>query len=130
MKTSQTFKYISIIALVVLSISSFAQKRVELQSKTVKYESRNPNIKAEANTNDKPQPIARGGCHYQFDNYTGLYIKLYVDGYYKGTIDAWGKASIRVNSGYAKVYLVSVGGTREWNSSGDCNSSPYTFVLR
>ena len=65
-----------------------------------------------------------------FDNYTGLFVKVYVDGNYKGTIDAWGKASITVKSGYNSVYLVSVGGTKEWNASPGSTSGVWTYTLR
>jgi len=133
----QTKHYLQILTMIAIGIfyssASFAQspKTVTLQSTAVeKSRGTNRNIKVDVPTTDVPVAKSRGGgCRYKFDNYTGLFIKVYVDGYYKGTIDPWGTASMTVNSAYTKVYMISAGGTREWSSSGEC-SSLYTYTLR
>ncbi|TCC91564.1 hypothetical protein EZ428_07310 [Pedobacter frigiditerrae] len=117
------------IALIVIMLfvtgNVFAQqtKKVELKSvAAVKTRGANPKIKVEMPTADVLATKARGGCKIIFDNYTGLYIKVYVDGYYKGTISPWGNGTVTTTDGYTSVYLVSAGGTREWNASGDCRT--------
>ncbi|MBB2144614.1 hypothetical protein GM921_03900 [Pedobacter sp. LMG 31464] len=134
MKVKKLIAHSICIVALFIGIDTFAQtnKTVEIKSTAVaKFRGSNPKIKVDMPTNDsKPIVKARGsGCTIQFENYTGLYIKVYVNGYYKGTMDAWGKAKVVTNNGYETVYLVSVGGTREWNTSGDC-SGVYTFVLK
>lgn len=112
--------------------SAFAQKKVDVKSTVaVKTRGANPKIKMDAPTSDaKPVAKARGeSCSVKFDNFTGLYIKIYVDGYYKGTLDAWGAGTVTVAGGYTSIYCVSAGGTREWNASGDCQGG-YTYSLR
>jgi ABC-type phosphate/phosphonate transport system substrate-binding protein len=123
---------IAFMAVAFSSINASAQKKVDVKSTVaVKTRGANPNIKMDAPTTDaKPVAKARGAaCTVKFDNYTGLYIKVYVDGYYKGTLDAWGSGTVTVAGGYTKIYCVSAGGTREWNASGDCQGG-YTYSLR
>lgn len=98
----------------------------------LKSKGSNPKIIVDIPTTDAhPVPKSRGTTTtINFDNYTGLFVKMYVDGNYKGTIDAWGKATITVKSGYTSVYLVSVGGTREWNASPGNTSAVWNYTLR
>jgi hypothetical protein len=118
-------------AVVFSSVDASAQKKVDVAGKTIaKHRGANPNIKKDAPTTDVPVSKPRGAaCSVKFDNYTGLYIKVYVDGYYKGTLDAYGSGSVTVAGGYTKIYCVSAGGTREWNASGNCEGG-YTYSLR
>lgn len=126
---------IAFMAVAFSSTNAFAQKKstvVEVKSTAaVKTRGANPKIKVDAPTSDaKPVTKSRGAdCKVKFDNYTGLYIKVYVDGYYKGTLDAWGAGTVTVGSGYTTIYCVSVGGTREWNASGNCEGN-YTYTLK
>ncbi|RZL35965.1 MAG: hypothetical protein EOO96_07955 [Pedobacter sp.] len=123
---------IAFMAVAFSSTSAFAQKKVDVKSTAVaKSRGANPNIKVDAPTSDaKPVVKSRGTtCSVKFDNFTGLYIKVYVDGYYKGTLDAWGAGTVTVASGYTTIYAVSVGGTREWKASGECSTS-YVYSLR
>jgi uncharacterized protein (UPF0333 family) len=108
-----------------------AKKTVAVAGKAVaKSRGANPNIKMDAPTVDKPVAKNRSAtCAITFDNWTGLYIKIYVDGNYKGTVDAWGKGTVSVGDGYTTVYCVSVGGTREWTAAGDCREA-YTYKLQ
>jgi ABC-type phosphate/phosphonate transport system substrate-binding protein len=123
---------IALFAVAFSATNASAQKKVDVKSTAaVKIRGANPNIKVDASNSDaKPVAKARGAaCTVKFDNYTGLYIKVYVDGYYKGTLDAWGAGTVTVAGGYTKIYCVSAGGTREWNASGDCQGG-YTYSLR
>ncbi|MEZ0609427.1 hypothetical protein ACAW74_12965 [Fibrella sp. WM1] len=118
---------------------SFAQtkkatKKVEVEGKKVaRARGANPNIKMDEPTVDKPVPQpakSRGAaCSIHFDNRTGLYIRLYVDGNYKGTMEPWGDRYVTVGDGYTTIYCVSTGGSREWNASGDCREA-YDYTLR
>jgi hypothetical protein len=121
-----------------LSFSVSAQekpsKSVEVTGKAVpKSRGANPNIKMDIPTVDNPiprPPKSRGDlCTVKFDNWTGLYIKIYVDGNYKGILDPWDKGSVTVGSGYTKIYCVSTGGSREWNADGNCDGG-YTYTLK
>ena len=122
---------IAFMAVAFSSINASAQKKVDVKSTAaVKTRGANPKIKMDAPTTDAPVAKARGAaCTVKFDNYTGLYIKVYVDGNYKGTLDAWGAGTVTVSGGYTTIYCVSVGGTREWNASGNCEGG-YTYSLR
>jgi len=123
---------IAFMAVAFSSMDAAAQKKVDVKSTAVsKSRGANPNIKSEAPTSDaKPVVKARGAdCKVKFDNYTGLYIKIYVDGYYRGTLDAWGDGTVTVSGGYTKIYCISTGGSREWNASGNCEGN-YTYTLR
>lgn len=75
-----------------------------------------PNIKQGQETNDpnatmdappkKGGTTTRGGgyCEVQFDNRTKLYIKLYVDGEYRGTLSPYGDAVVYALAGSTRVY--------------------------
>lgn len=75
-----------------------------------------PNIKDSKETNDpgaqmdappsKGGATTRGGgyCEVQFDNRSRWYIKLFVDGSYRGTLSPFGDAVVFVQSGSTSVY--------------------------
>jgi hypothetical protein len=109
-------------------------KTVEITGQNVpKSRGVNPNIKNDEPTVDKPlaqPPKSRGEyCKVKFDNFTGLYIKIYVDGNFKGTLSPWDDGSVTVYSGYTRIYCVSTGGSREWNASGNCDGE-YVYKLK
>lgn len=119
-----------------LSMSAQAQAKkkvvtVSVKGKAVeKSRGANSNIKMDMPTTDKPVAKSRGAdCSVMFDNYTGLFIKIYVDGSYRGTLDAFGKGSVTVNSGYTTIYCISAGGTREWSADGNCDGT-YSYKLQ
>ena len=89
----------------------------------------NPNIKSDVPTTDVPVAKSRGNCSIYFDNYTGYYIKIFVDGYYKGTLDALGGSWVTVGDGYTTIYCVTAGGTLEWTAKGNCEGE-YHFKLK
>jgi hypothetical protein len=119
------------VSLAFSSTTVFAQKKVEVKSTAaVKSRGANPKIKGDAPTTDVAVAKSRGAaCVVKFDNYTGLYVKVYVDGYYKGTVSPWSDGTVSVGDGYTTIYCVSAGGTREWNASGDCRTS-YVYTLK
>ncbi len=118
---------------------SYAQDRnvVGLKSKDViKTRSLNPNIK-DKNLNDPESNTSsdkKAGnedaqeCKAGFENYTEYLVDIYIDGYYKGTIPAWGKTEVVLSSAYSEVYCISTGQTKEWRTNGDCKGN-YTWKL-
>lgn len=93
---------------------------------------KNPNIKTEAPATDaeitKPG-ATRGSCTVSFSNSTGYYVKIYVDGNYKGTLAPYESGNVTVYSGYTTVYCITTGGTYDWSAQGDC-SGTYVFDIR
>lgn len=135
----KSYLLLAICFLFIVTGSASAQTKpatkVTVTGKTVaKSRGSNPNIKHDEPTVDKPVPEpakSRGAaaCSVHFDNRTGLYIKIYVDGDFKGTLEPWGDGYVTVGSGYTTIYCISTGGSREWSASGDCRTS-YDYTLR
>ncbi|MBC7873753.1 MAG: hypothetical protein H7Y01_07155 [Ferruginibacter sp.] len=90
----------------------------------------NLNIKSEAPVTDVSETQARGGasCSIYFSNYTGYYVNIYVDGYYRGQLAPWGGGTVVVGDGYTSIYCITAGRTLEWSEAGNCFGS-YTFKL-
>jgi hypothetical protein len=128
------------IALCIFATASFSPafagkpaKKMKLNSKTVEStRGANPNIKMDRSATDNPEKQARGNgpnaCDVYFYNHTGYTIDVYVDGYYKGTIAAYGSGVVTVGNGWTNMYCESIGKTKYWSGSGDCNYS-YTWDL-
>jgi hypothetical protein len=117
--------------LLAFSTTSNAQKSIKRDVKASVVESNrgsNPNIKSQAPTSDTEEAKSRGTCSIYFSNYTGYYINIYVDGYYRGQLAPWGGGTVNVGDGYTSIYCLSAGGTREWSDAGNCSGS-YTFRL-
>ena len=118
-----------------LAFSAFAvaQKKNEitLHSRPVDASrgSSNPKIKSEAPAIDKVETKPRGGCTIYFDNYSGLYVKVYIDGKYFSTISPYGDCTVVVADQYTEIYLISTGGTRDWEFSCGCTGRRYTYSL-
>ncbi len=139
MKKIVFFITVVLISLVILKSNVMAQDIkdktiVEISSKDVdpnQTRAMNPNIKIKAPTNDKnpmPASFKKGekegeDCEIIFDNYTGYFIEVYLDGEYKGTIGDWGTLYVTKNAGYTKVYCITTGGTKEWEVKGDCDGN-------
>jgi len=114
------------------------EKIVTVKAKAMeKTKGVNPNIKEAITTVDKEvkAPPDRGGektkgvlCEIKFENWTGYTVEVYVDGYYQGTIGAYGDAVYRGIAGYTTIYCVTVGRTYEWAAKGDC-SEYYIYKL-
>ena len=114
------------------SSASFAQvkKTVKITHQQVDASrGANSNIKSQAPTTDNAEPQARGAgtCKIFFTNYTGYYINLYVDGYYRGQLAPYSSGTVFVANGYTTIYGLSAGGTIEWpTQAGNCRGY-YTY---
>lgn len=116
--------------LLAFSNTTSAQKKVTVKVQSQKVEANrgsNPNVKSEAPTTDEPESKSRGTCMIEFHNYTGYYINLYVDGYYKGQMSPYGKSIVSVGNGYTTIYGISAGGTVEWPAKGGNCNGYYTY---
>jgi hypothetical protein len=120
-----------------------AQERVK---KTIKLENqkdgKKPAIKSDIPTKDveakESRPANKGGvsqrgsgpynCYVTVSNYTGYYVKVYLDGYYYGTVGPYDDIYCTTGNGYTSLYAVTTGGSQWWSGSGDCESD-YTFTL-
>ena len=119
--------------LVSFSNSAAAQKKISHTLKgTAVQTSRgaNTNIVSGAPTTDAPAPQSRGAgaCEIYFVNYTGYYVNIYVDGYYKGQLSPYGSGTVTTGDGYTKIYCLTAGKTIEWSDQGNCYGS-YTYNL-
>ena len=118
---------VAVLATVFLHGSAFSQtkKTINRTVSSKAYEAsrgQDPNIKSAAPTEDKRASQSRGAdaCEIYFDNYSGLYVNVYVDGDFMGTMSPYGSLTVRTG-GYTTIYCVSAGGTRYWSDSGDCS---------
>jgi hypothetical protein len=113
------------------STTASAQKKIEVKVESKAVEANrgaNAHIKSGAPTSDKAESKSRGTCSVYFSNYTGLYVNVYVDGYYKGQLSPYGAGTVSVGDGYTTIYCLSAGGTKEWSASGNCTGA-YTYKL-
>jgi hypothetical protein len=91
----------------------------------------NPDLKDKAACEmpdvEKPNPTQTRGswCTIQFDNWTGYYINIWVDGYYQGQLAPWSEGYVDVIAGWTKVYCETSGGTYYWSSEGSCSGTHY-----
>jgi len=104
-----------------------ARERVDLKAQDVKSRGANPEIKSDRPTTDQAgasRGSGSGTCYVYLHNYTSYSIDIYVDGYWEGTLAAYGDAYVPTGTGYTTMYGASVGRTKEWKFSGaSCNSS-------
>lgn len=110
---------------------------------TTRGEGADSNIKEDKQTNDPnaqtPAPPKKGGpktrgagyCEVRFDNRTNLFIKLYVDGAFKGVLSPYGDAVVYVGAGGTRVYARAEfddGSALYWGPSNyDCYSGQYIY---
>jgi hypothetical protein len=127
---------LSLICFIGASVSMNAQQKIQkvMVAKHVDAakKAKNPNIKAEMPATDveaKKPEINRGSCTVSFSNSTGYYVKIYVDGNYKGTLAPYESGTVTVTSGYTTVYCITTGGTYDWSAQGSCDGS-YSFDIR
>ncbi|MEO6254374.1 MAG: hypothetical protein ABIO79_13760 [Ferruginibacter sp.] len=79
---------------------------------------------------EAPKPDkSRGTCCINFDNWTGYTVYVWVDGVFKGTVNAWQDGGVCVGSGWTKWYARTAGGTYEWSGEGDCQGN-YNLKLK
>jgi hypothetical protein len=118
--------------------NAFAQQKdkkvIDVKSaKVEKSRGENSNIKQARPTTDvaAPQPEKSRGedCTIGFDNYTGYYIDVYVDGIYRGTMAPWeNERRLYLYSGYKSIYCITAGLEYEWKASGTCDGYYYYKV--
>ncbi len=103
-----------------------AQVKVEVKelkaAKAEKTRGENPNIKIAAPTTDTVTEKQKGDCCIKFDNWTGYYIDVYVDGCFQGAIGPWGSSWVYHYS-FSTIYCITRGGTYEWAHSGTCEEN-------
>jgi hypothetical protein len=112
--------------LLAFSTTSSAQKKVavKLEGKAVPANrGANPNIKAGAPTTDTKASKSRSTCSLHFTNNTGYCVNVYVDGYFKGSMTAYGALDVYVDDGYTTYYCITCGQTLDWSGSGNCTSA-------
>jgi len=117
--------------LMIFSSAATAQKKINVKLESSAVDANrgtNPKIKGEAPATDVVASKARGTCSVYFDNYSGLYVKVYVDGYYSGTLSPYGSFIVNVADGYTEIYCISTGGTRDWAATGNCTGK-YIYSL-
>ncbi len=120
-----------VITIFALTASYSQSKNGEVVSKTKVDATRgaNPNIKYDVPTTDVEAPKTsktRGGCTVLFVNNSGYYVKVYVEGYYRGTLSPYESFSV-TSYGYTTIYCITTGGTYDWSAEGNCET--YTFTL-
>ncbi|MEK6324976.1 MAG: hypothetical protein AABN33_25320 [Acidobacteriota bacterium] len=95
------------------------------------------NIKSDSDANDPgkqmPAPGNKGGekskgagdCAVVVDNRTGWYVRIFVDGTYRGTIAPWGDAYCYTGAGSTRLYAVATFTTGERFTWGPGNVNCY-----
>jgi len=113
------------------------------QKVTTRGAEKDPNIISDSPVNDpnakidpppaKGGPVSRGGaaCEVRFDNSTKLFIKVYIDGKYRGTIGPYDDAIGYAIPGETRVYAradFDDGSYVYWGpKTYDCNSGQYIY---
>jgi hypothetical protein len=72
------------------------------------------------------QKKTRGYCYVYFDNYTGYYVDVWVEGLYQGRLAPYANSvriDVYVPGNWTKWYAQSAGGTLYWSNSSYCNDS-------
>lgn len=102
------------------------------------------NIKSDSDANDPgkqmPAPGNKGGekskgagdCAVIVDNRTGWYVRIFVDGTYRGTIAPWGDAYCYTGAGSTRLYAVATftdGGRFTWGPGIVTCYGRYTWQL-
>lgn len=122
-----------VIALLAFTVTN-AQGKKEIPVAKQKVEAtrgENAKIKSDVPSTDveAPKPSkTRGSCTVAFTNNTGYYVKIYIDGNYKGTLSPYESGSVTVYSGYTTIYCITTGGTYDWSAAGNCEGT-YTYNL-
>ncbi|PLW93454.1 MAG: hypothetical protein C0592_06105 [Marinilabiliales bacterium] len=112
-----------------LNVQAQSQKTVIKEE--VSARGNNPDLKQTDICNmpdvERPDPTATRGsyCELTFDNYTGYYINVWVDGEYRGMLDPWGTGYVTVGSGWTTWYCETSGGTYFWQDKGSCNGEQW-----
>lgn len=113
-------------------------KVIELKAQKPTTRGEDPNIKSDKETNDPNSELAapqqkggaktRGGgaCQVRFDNRTRWFVKLYVDGTYRGTISPYGDGVAYTGAGPTRVYARAVFDSGDYLYWGPTDYSCYS----
>lgn len=76
----------------------------------------------------------RGSCYVWFDNFTGYYVDIWVEGYYQGRLSPYA-TSVRIDvwtpGNWTKWTAKTAGGTYSWSNDSYCNDSrQFTINLK
>lgn len=103
-----------------------AGKKVAVEAQDVKEKKDLPG--PDANPREKK---TRGYCYVYFDNYTGSYVDVWVEGIYQGRLSPYA-TSVRIDvwvpGNWTKWYAQTTDGKLYWSNSSYCNDSR-TFTL-
>jgi hypothetical protein len=102
-----------------------AKKIVKVEGKKGKMAN---TIKIEKPVADVKVKKTKTYCSVFFNNYSGLFVNIYMDGIFWGTVSPFGGLTVEPGHGYSTIYAESTGGLWSWSASGEC-SSPYEFDL-
>jgi hypothetical protein len=147
--TSAVLLLFLVLAIVVPGSLSSAQgqkpkpKVIELKAQKPTTRGDDSNVKDDKETNDPNSQLAapeqkggaktRGGgsCEVRFDNRTRWFVKLYVDGTYRGTISPYGDGVAYTGAGSTRVYAraqFDTGDYLYWGPSDySCYSGEYIY---
>jgi hypothetical protein len=128
MKKITMYSLIVVAMVTISSLSIHAQEAdrsvISIKSKDVeKTRGGNPNIKVQVpKIDEKPLPAilpdVAGSFTVRFENATGFFVEVYLDGVYSGTVGAWGKLVVPADKAFDKVYCITTGGSRDWYAKG------------
>jgi hypothetical protein len=113
------------------ALSVNAQSAKVVLKEEVSARGDNPDLKDKEICNmpdvERPDPTATRGsyCKLTFDNYTGYYVNVWVDGDFRGTLDPYGTSYVKVGSGWTSWYCETTGGTYFWKDSGNCDGDQW-----
>jgi len=85
-------------------------------------------IKADKPMSDTKMTKTKTHCSVFFNNFSGLFVNVYMDGIFWGTLSPYGAMTVAPGHGYSTIYCESTGGLWNWSASGEC-SQPYEFDL-
>lgn len=106
------------------------EKTTEASSKAEKSkgEAKDENIKEDAQLNDSSKEIQkeRGGCGIQYRNHTPWTIKVYANGYYRGTVYGYSTLSVYTS---CKTRLVLYG-RADFTNGTYLKWGPYVYYTR
>lgn len=102
--------------------------QADTKAEKSKAEAKDENIKQDAQANDPNQEIdkKRGGCGVHYRNHTPWTIKVYANGYYRGTVYGYSTLSIYTN---CKVRLVLYG-RADFMDGTFLKWGPYVYYTR
>lgn len=111
-----------------------AQKAPTKKVKVIAKESGGEDLQLPTEDKARDKNTKRGSCYVWFDNYTGYYVDIWVEGYYQGRLAPYA-TSVRIDvwtpGDWTKWTAKTAGGTYYWTNSSYCNDSrAFTISLK